>query len=578
MRSFAGEMGKAQYGLKAFIAKIPMMITSLGQMGMAAWAALGPWGFLALAIGAVIAILAVTFPDEAKKAFNAIKSALKPFIDFFIGGIKLLVSGVLQLFKGLWDTVTNGVVLAFKAIGMIVEVGLQLIATYFKAVVAVFSTVWNVFVGVWKTTWALISAVVRSVIYIFTGQWGKLADVWRGFVDKIKAAWKTAWDRIVAVWTSVKDAFMSAVRIVVDFFVNNWDRIKNFAVGVYNVIVGALKTAAGAMMAVFAAIGAAFTAVWEGLKSAFKSVIDWISTKLDSVEQWFDDTVYSIGEFFSGLYDDIVQPVVDAFEEIGEAAEWLYDHTIGIFEGVGEFIYDLFGGSPQDAPIQAFNDIADTSDRMAERVVANTTRMGEGVAGVGRTVEQRLPSAFDVAEKATRDYFNHSNRTNQQFLEGFEGGWGQLRMTVSEAFEGMAAAGVQMTQGMADQMMRDAHTAAVRACVSARQLGATEEDISKASQEAWMDAFNSMVEGQKSVAQEAERQRQRLLDVYESTSVGVRTAFDNVATTISTNWFNAIGASEKFGEAQAEVMRTAPMPRRSLRRLRQRRNWLTRVR
>lgn len=556
---FAPAAANAAKGASGFTGMIPAMISGLKAMGAAMWTALGPWGILLAAIAAVGVALAIAFPGEAKagimKAWNAIKGGVGRIWD----GIKTFVGGVLTIFKGLWQILSGGIEIFKNA----VKFGLQIVGGIFKAT---FYTIIGIVGGVAKTIAAVVSTafeVVRTVVmsfyYFFTGQWGKLGDLISGFVGRVKAIWDGLGKFLKEVFGRAIDGLVSALRSFGGFFVESWGAIQRFASGVWNVIkgagiavFGALKTAINIFtlpfVAAFEYLSAFVDRIWDAIKSSAKWAWEQVSSAWGGVEELGKD-----------LYRWFVEPVVEAFDSIYEAAMWLYDNTIGVFEDIGNYIYDLFSSSPQDAPIQAFQDIGTASVNMADEVTQNVTAIGDTVAGMATPVTRTLTDVFNDAEEATRAMYNGSGRQNQQFLESFEGGWSQFRMDFASGMQDMARSGVNVNREMMDEIARKAQAAAVRVAQEARSMGSSQEEQAKLSHEAWKSTFDSLVQQQTALAEQAQRVAQRQQDYFRSTTQEVRTFFDNARSNLTDatqTWLkNNTDAEDAIREMMARASR-----------------------
>lgn len=554
---FAPTMAAAQKGVGGFTGLIPKMVAGLKTMGMAMWTALGPWGLLLAAIAAVGVALAIAFPNEAKagimKAWNAIKSG----VENIWNGIKGFVQGVLLYFKGMWNILAGGAEIFENAVKATLKIVSGLFKTVFYSIIGIVGGVFRTIGGIVATVYFAIKAIVQGFYYFFTGQWDKLGEVFSSFWNSVKGVWESVGQFFKEVWGRVWEGIESVVRAFVGFFTSSIDAVKRVALGVWDAIRGAgyalfnaLKVAINIFTlpfrAAFEYLSSFAGQIWRGIESTARTAYNAVAGIWEGVEQLGRD-----------LYRWFVEPVVDAFDEIYDAAVWLYKHTIGIFGDIGNFIYDLFGGSPQDAPIQAFQDVGTASTDMAGQVTQNVTGVGKTLESMGTSVNKSMDDVFVEAANATARYYNRIGGENQKFLESFDGGWAQFRMDFASGMQEMASKGVHVNDAMMDDITRRAHQASVDASTNARRMGAGLVEASQVGRDAWKETFDAIKAEQIAIAQMAEESARRQQDYYRSTTAEVRNFFDNARSEMSDSTKGWLDKNKDAEDAIRQMMARA---------------------
>lgn len=141
---------------------------------------------------------------------------------------------------GIWNGLTGFFSGIFNAIGVIVQIVLNLVAGYFKTSWDVMVAIWNVltgfFGGLWNGVVAIFSGVIGFFAGIFQGAWNVVMGVFAGVGGFFQGVWNT----IVGIFGSVGTAIGNAIGGAVKGVVNS---ILGFAEGTINGFISAINLA-----------------------------------------------------------------------------------------------------------------------------------------------------------------------------------------------------------------------------------------------------------------------------------------------------------------------------------------------
>ena len=141
---------------------------------------------------------------------------------------------------GIWNGLTGFFSGVFNAIGVIVQIVLNLVAGYFKTSWDVMVAIWNVltgfFGGLWNGVVAIFSGVIGFFAGIFQGAWNVVMGVFAGVGGFFQGVWNT----IVGIFGSVGTAIGNAIGGAVKGVVNS---ILGFAEGTINGFISAINLA-----------------------------------------------------------------------------------------------------------------------------------------------------------------------------------------------------------------------------------------------------------------------------------------------------------------------------------------------
>lgn len=206
---------------------------TLIQLGMNAVAiATGIWN-AALAVNPIVWIIAII------GALIGVLVYLQAKFNIF--------GAIFDWITGIWNGLTGFFSGIFNAIGVIVQIVLNLVAGYFKTSWDVMVAIWNVltgfFGGLWNGVVAIFSGVIGFFSGIFQGAWNVVMGVFAGVGGFFQGVWNTIVGIFGSVGTAIGNAIGGAVRGVVNSIlgfaegtINGFIRAINLAIDMINII------------------------------------------------------------------------------------------------------------------------------------------------------------------------------------------------------------------------------------------------------------------------------------------------------------------------------------------------------
>lgn len=205
-------IGSVMSAVGTIITMVPAIVTGITAVGTAINTALGPIGWIAMAIGAVVAVL-ITLWNTNEDFRNAVIAIWEGIKNFFVTtaetikavfvaaweGIKAVWNGVVGFFTNIWE----GIKAVFAVVAAVLSgdfgTAAQLIYKVFEPVISFFQGVWEKI----KAVFANVGEHFRDIgARILEGIWNGISDkiAWlkskvTGVVDKIKS-WFTGPDAL----------------------------------------------------------------------------------------------------------------------------------------------------------------------------------------------------------------------------------------------------------------------------------------------------------------------------------------------------------------------------------------------
>lgn len=203
-------VGSVMSAVGTILTMVPAIVAGITAVGTAINTALGPIGWIALAIGAIVTVL-ITLWNTNEDFRNAVIGIWEGIKNFFIAvtegiktafvmaweGIKAVWNGVVGFFTNIWE----GIKAVFAVVAAVLSgdfgTAVQLIKQVFEPVISFFTGIWERI----KAVFANVGEHFRSVgAHILEGLWngisdkiGWLKDRITGIIDRIKS-WFTGKD------------------------------------------------------------------------------------------------------------------------------------------------------------------------------------------------------------------------------------------------------------------------------------------------------------------------------------------------------------------------------------------------
>lgn len=310
-------------------------------------------------------LLTSTIEVLETKLFNLQSGPLRGVVDgvnkWVAANQDLIVSKVADFIKGiadnmpeivLWATRIGKIAAVFLAVAAAVKVvtlamGLfnlvseanpwVLLALALVAAAALIYAFWPEISAFFKKLWGNIKSMASDVGAFFVRLWGSV-------VGALRTAWGAVTGFFSAIWNSIKGPVVAVLEFVVGVVTLYFNSVKAILGAVWSVVVAEVKIAVAIFQAVWAPIGAFFSLLWSGVTSAFRyawSVVTLIAT--GTIEAF--KAIWSpVADFFSGIWNGIGAVFSTVWDGIVAGAKLQYEAIMAVFAPLTEFFGGLWNG------------------------------------------------------------------------------------------------------------------------------------------------------------------------------------------------------------------------------------------
>ena len=391
------------------------------QLAFNAVVSANPIGMLVLAIGAVVAALALFFTKtEAGRKIWAgftdwVKSSWQSVTGFFsdswgtitgvfdsaLDKVKSAWNGVSGWFSGLWDSLSSTISSKWQAIhswlvgamkgvqgfignvwtviGALILRPLQLVRDGINAVFGwmtgfissqmdqtsgVMHSVWTGIYAIVQTVWTMISGVVSTAI-------NAVRTVIVAVLQLIKGDWSGAWGTVssffTAIWQSIVDFFAPAIHSIQAMI----DTVLSYVSTAWNNVWGA--------------VSGFFSGVWNSMLAFLSLVVDSIQTTIGNALSFISTTWNNawgtISGFFSGIWQGMVNTVGQKVTEVGDKIAGIKNLVIGKLSDAGNWLIDA-GRQVVNGLINGIKSKFEGLKRTVTSMGSKAVEWAEGVLGI----------------------------------------------------------------------------------------------------------------------------------------------------------------------------------------------------
>ena len=215
--------------LQAFGGIALKVVMFVGRLFLAS----GPWGWIILAIGALVAGLIYAYKNFEwfrnavdtiwallKAAAIAVFNYLKIYFSGWLTAVKTIISGGLKLVKGVWDLqwglIKTAVVTIFNGLKLWFDL-------WWTALRGVFDAAVKLLKGDWRGAW---DSIRKTAVDVFT----KAKDGIGTILGKIRDGFTTAVEAIGRIWDGLREVAKAPVKFLVDTIYNQgirqlWNKV-----------------------------------------------------------------------------------------------------------------------------------------------------------------------------------------------------------------------------------------------------------------------------------------------------------------------------------------------------------------
>ena len=213
-------------------------------------------------------------------------------------------------FADMWNLIRDALKALLPVIGVVIKVFVVMQSTISKAISFIIQAIieWDtMMINIFKGMYDTVVSVWNSIKDFIVNVWHALIDPIVEFVDNVKQYMSNLWDNIKSVFQAIHDliviAFNTVLRPILDvvdsikgYFNDLWDNIKSVFQSIYDSIVSAFVSVLLPIMNVVNQITGFFKTLWENIKSIFDSIYKKIADTaafkaIVKVYQWFKDKV-----------------------------------------------------------------------------------------------------------------------------------------------------------------------------------------------------------------------------------------------------------------------------------------------
>lgn len=367
----------------------------------------GPVILVVAAIGAFIAILVVawntseTFRNTIISGWKAMVEAVTPLIET----LKQLILSIFTFIQANSATFIGGLKLAWSAL------------------VEALSGLFLVITGVVQVGMSVINTTIKVILAIINGDWNA---AWTAIKSGVGAIWEGIKNIIIGGLTFLVSLFVSMLGVFVSVFSAGWSAIK----GIFSVT---LKFLVNVVAAGMSAIGneisskintaksvaiLAFNAMKNGISTAINAAKEVVSSVVNRIKNILNSLAnINLGAAGRAIMDGFLNGLTSAFEKVknfvGGIAGWIQEHK-------GPISYDRTLLIPAGRAIMGgFNkSLTDSFEPVKKNVSSMASRISEEFQnGLNKLkdiniseITEGLQSSFDVTHYASFGGLNDSAR------------------------------------------------------------------------------------------------------------------------------------------------------------------------
>lgn len=375
---------KIKTGVKAFMELKTLFsatVTGAGGVGKAISLMMGPMGWIALAIGAVVAIGVLLWKnwDTIKKKagqlknwisdkWNGIKEStaeawdnVKNSVSEKWNSLKDTITGIGPAIKdgvlNTWDKVKTGTANKWEEIKTATSEKLTQFTSFIKDK---FLSLPESILGPLNTMKESIGTIWEGIKNVFQGYWEIIKNIFLGallvIINLVTLDFESLKENITQIWENIKEGFSLVWEGIKQIFFGALEYIKAYSSLVWNsikeVITLVWNTVKEWLVGVWESIKESAVAGWNGLKESVSTIItatgEWIRTTWDGIVEWFStlpSRLYEKGvEIFTQLKEGLAsmkESVSSKAKEIGDAIVQKVKDLPGEMLSIGK---DIVGG------------------------------------------------------------------------------------------------------------------------------------------------------------------------------------------------------------------------------------------
>jgi phage-related protein len=322
---------------------------TLAQIGLNTAMLASPFTWIAVAIGALIAIGILLWQNW---------DSISAFLVATWQKIKEVAASVWNGLIAFFTTVWNGIVTVAMAIWESLK---AYFTTLFAVYKTIFTTVWNgikaFLSGLWNGIKAVAVAVFNGIKNYLTTVFNIyktiILAVWNGIKSFLSTVWNGIKSLATAIFNGLKASLTTAFNAMKNVVQSVWNAVKSVTSSVWNAIRSSLSSVWNAMKSlassafngiksvitsIFNAIRNTITSIWNGIKSVTSSVWNGIKSSISSVvngvRSSISNTFNSIRSTASSVWNAVKSAMTKPVESAKNTIKGIIDSIKGFFSGL----------------------------------------------------------------------------------------------------------------------------------------------------------------------------------------------------------------------------------------------------
>lgn len=340
------------------------VIPTLLRMGAAFLVAIGPIGWVILAVIAIVGVFILlwnkvdAFRNFWISVWEHIKGAASAVADwftttvvpFFAAGFGQLQQW-LQVFVNFWQGVWNSIVSIAQSVFSFIMVIAQPFIAIFSAIMFVLNALFQIWVTVWtgilQIAWIVISTIVQIIGVILYGTflwlWNNvLVPTGRLFAD---------------IFNAIKDVVVSVLTTVGNFITTIFSAVWNFIVGI---LTGIKNFFVSIWQSIYNAVAAPLQSVWNVVVNIFNSIASFVSSVWNNIRNTIVNAVTSLVSTVVSKFNEVKNAVTNALNAALDAARAFVDRFVSVGRDIiNGIVRGVAGG--KDAVVGKVREIASAS-------------------------------------------------------------------------------------------------------------------------------------------------------------------------------------------------------------------------
>lgn len=358
-------------------------IPALIRLGAAWLVAIGPIGWIAIAIAAVVA------------AFVWLWNNVEGFRNFWIDTwntisnfVNTAVTNIIEYFKPLTDTITT----IFNGIKDTATTVINSVVDIFKGPIDTIGKEWEKIRTAFDTAINPIKTTVEGIIGEITKKFDELKTTIQPMIDTIK---------------KVFDDLVNTIKPVVDEITKFITQSKELQL-VLNILGGILLAVVIAPLAILAAAILIIIGVVVGIGLAILFVVAKFlefANYVISGKMWedFKNVISGVGQWFSDRFNDALNFIYGIFAGIGKWFEDRYNDIKNVFAGIGKWFSDKFNDVKTGIE-NKFNEVVKWVGDVPKNIVAALGNVGNLLKDAGKSIIDGFFNGLKESYKKVTDF------------------------------------------------------------------------------------------------------------------------------------------------------------------------------